>query len=119
MNTEELQKLVQTALEDIKAIDVKVLDVRDVSSITDLMVIATGSSTRHVKSIADSVIDVVKKNGCKVIGMEGEKACDWVLVDIGDVVLHVMLADVREFYALEKLWSVKDSDTSAEQDMTA
>jgi len=119
MNTEELQKIVQAALEDIKAVDIKILDVRDVSSITDLMVIATGNSTRHVKSIADSVIDVVKKKGCKVIGMEGEKTCDWVLVDIGDVVLHVMLADVREFYALEKLWSVKNNDADAEQDMTA
>lgn len=117
MNTEELQKIVQTALEDIKAVDIKIVDVRDSSSITDLLVIVTGNSTRHVKSIADSVIDAVKKKGYKIVGTEGEKACDWVLVDIGDVVLHVMLADVREFYALEKLWAVKEVDT--DQDMTA
>ncbi|VAW72153.1 Ribosomal silencing factor RsfA [hydrothermal vent metagenome] len=117
MNTDELQKIVQKALEDIKAGDIKVLDVIDISSVTDRMVIATGYSTRHVKSIADSVIEAVKKNGCKVLGMEGEKACDWILVDIGDVVLHVMLADVREFYALEKLWAVKDGDDN--KDMTA
>ena len=119
MNTDELENTVQTALEEIKAVDVKVLDVRDSSSITDLMIIATGNSTRHVKSIADSVMETVKKKGCKVLGVEGDKACDWVLVDMGDVVLHVMLADVREFYALEKLWAVKQTDDNSDQDMTA
>jgi len=118
MNTNELQKIVETALEDIKAVDVKMLDVSEASSVTDLMIVATGNSTRHVKSIADAVIDAVKKKGCKILGLEGEKACDWVLVDIGDIVLHVMLADVREFYALEKLWTVKNDDNS-DQDMTA
>jgi len=116
MSTEKLQALVEQALDDIKADDVQVIDVRDTTSITDLMIIATGSSTRHVRSVADTVIEKVKKAGYKILSMEGEQACDWVLVDIGDIVLHVMLPDVREFYALEKLWTVRSEEQVADQE---
>jgi ribosome-associated protein len=99
-----LQQVVLDALHDMKAVDVKALDVRGLTDITDTMVVASGTSDRHVKSIADRVVQRCKEAGFRPYGLEGERDGEWVLLDLQDVVLHVMLPRVREFYALEKLW---------------
>lgn len=101
-------KTVHAAVEELKAKDVVEIDVRGKSSVTDYMVIASGTSTRHVKSIADEVVKFAKKLDVMPLGVEGEREAEWVLVDLGDVVVHVMLPRVREFYALERLWTVGD-----------
>lgn len=105
LETERLKRIVVEALEDLKAVDLRVLDVRGQTSITDVMVIASGTSDRHVKALADSVLERTREAGVRPLGVEGERAAEWVLVDLGDVVVHVMLPQVREFYQLEKLWS--------------
>jgi len=84
-----------------------VLDVRNMTSMMDSMIVATGTSNRHVKSLADNVLEKARERGVKAIGVEGEREAEWVLVDLGDVVVHIMQPDVRAFYNLEKLW---DSD---------
>lgn len=99
-----LTQVVLDALADMKAVDVKALDVRGITDITDTMVVASGTSDRHVKSIADRVVQRCKDAGFRPYGMEGERDGEWVLLDLQDLVLHVMLPRVREFYALEKLW---------------
>jgi ribosome-associated protein len=99
-----LRDVVLDALSDMKAVDVKALDVRGITDITDTMVVASGTSDRHVKSIADRVVQRCKEAGFRPYGMEGERDGEWVLLDMQDVVLHVMLPRVRQFYALEKLW---------------
>ena len=105
---EVLLRSIHTAVEDLKAKDVTEIDVRGRTSVCDYMVIASGTSTRHVKSIADEVVRHAKQLGCQPLGVEGEREAEWVLVDLGDVVVHVMLPRVREFYALERLWTVGD-----------
>ncbi|NJD31975.1 MAG: ribosome silencing factor [Gammaproteobacteria bacterium] len=99
-----LRDVVLNALADMKAVDVKALDVRGLTDITDTMVVASGTSDRHVKSIADRVVQRCKEAGFRPYGLEGERDGEWVLLDLQDVVLHVMLPRVRQFYALEKLW---------------
>ncbi|MDH3525940.1 MAG: ribosome silencing factor [Gammaproteobacteria bacterium] len=94
------------ALEDLKGVDIKVIDVSELTSITDRMVVVSGTSTRHVKALADNVALKAKQAGNPALGVEGAAAAEWILIDLGDVVVHVMLPAVREFYALEKLWSV-------------
>ena len=103
---DKLLALVIDALEELKGVDISILDVSKLTSITDRLVIASGTSTRHVKSLADNVTRKAKQAGFRVLGVEGEQAAEWVLVDLGDVVVHVMTPPIREFYALEKLWSV-------------
>lgn len=105
MQTNELKDLVVASLEDLKAVDINVLDVRERCSFTDMMVFASGTSDRHVKSLAGNVVEDAKKAGVKPLGVEGEEQGDWVLVDLADVVVHVMLPEVRDFYQLEKFWS--------------
>ena len=105
---EALLRQVHLALEDLKAQDAIEIDVRGKSSVCDYMVIASGTSTRHVKSIADEVVRKVKELDVMPLGVEGEREAEWVLVDLGDVIVHVMLPRVREFYALERLWTVGD-----------
>jgi ribosome-associated protein len=107
-HTAGLRKQVLAALDELKARDVKEIDVREKASFTDLLVIASGTSTRHVKSIADEVVKFSKRAGVMPLGVEGEKEAEWVLVDLGDIVVHVMLPRIREFYALERLWLVGD-----------
>jgi ribosome-associated protein len=104
----DLRQQVHLALEELKARDVREIDVRGKTGITDYMVIASGTSTRHVKSIADEVMKYAKRMGNPPIGIEGEREAEWVLVDLGDVIVHVMLPRVREIYALERLWTVGD-----------
>ena len=106
MSVEELQALALDAVDDLKGIDVEVLDVRDLTSITDRMIIVSGSSSRHVKALADNVALKAKQAGNPPLGVEGEQTAEWILVDLGDVIVHVMMPETREFYALEKLWSV-------------
>lgn len=108
--------VVAAALDDLKAADAVFLDVRHLTSVTDDMVIASGRSDRHVRAIASAVAEQCKKAGYRPLGIEGEKAGEWVLVDLGDVVLHVMLPRVREFYNLEKLWDItaREADVAAE-----
>jgi ribosome-associated protein len=101
---EATRKLVLQAAEDLKANNLVVLDVRGIASFTDYMIFASGSSKRHVSAIAESVVEAVRAAGQPPVGVEGEDVGEWVLVDLGDVVLHVMLPDVRLYYELEKLW---------------
>lgn len=104
----DLLATVQAAVSELKAKDVVEIDVRGKSSVADFLVIASGTSTRHVKSIADEVVKFAKKLDVMPLGVEGEREAEWVLVDLGDVIVHVMLPRVREFYALERLWTVGD-----------
>ncbi|MFQ3199425.1 MAG: ribosome-associated protein [Zhongshania sp.] len=106
MDAEQLKKLVTDSLEEVKGRDIVALDVRGISGITDFMVVCSGTSNRHVKSLANNVWVEVKKRGIVPLGIEGENAGDWVLVDFGDVVVHVMLPEARLFYDLERLWQV-------------
>jgi ribosome-associated protein len=103
--SEKIKDLVVTALEDVKAVDIKVVDVRGKTGVTDFMIVASGNSDRHVKALSDNVIEQAKKNGHSPFGVEGEQACEWVLVDLVDVVVHIMLPRARDFYQLEKLWA--------------
>ena len=105
MPIEDLLTAISSALTDMKGKDIVQLDVRGLSNVTDYMVIATGTSNRHVKSLADEVSFKAKQNGVLPLGIEGEMSGDWVLSDLGDVVVHVMQAEAREFYDLERLWN--------------
>ena len=110
--------LVVDALDDLKAVDTKIVDVRGLSSVMDFLVIASGNSSRHIKSLADNVVVKAKAAGCPPIGVEGENAAEWVLVDLGDVVVHVMQPAARSFYDLERLWS-GEPEVSTQQDVVA
>ncbi|MBT8061733.1 MAG: ribosome silencing factor, partial [Gammaproteobacteria bacterium] len=113
MQSKELADTVFEALDDLKANAIKTMDVRHLTSVTDFMVIASGRSDRHVRALADSVLERCKKLGCQPLGVEGQDGGEWVLLDLGDVVVHVMLPKVRDFYNLEKLWEIEHRDDSA------
>jgi len=114
MNSEQLSHLVVEALEEVKAQDIVKLDVRNLTTVTDYMVVASGTSNRHVKALADAVADKARIAGHKPAGVEGAEGSEWVLLDLHDTLVHVMLPRVREFYNLEKLWSLTPrSDVAA------
>lgn len=111
-STEALEELIVAALEDDKAEDIVAIDLSGKSSVTDTMIIASGRSNRHVGAIADHVIRKLKEEGHGSAKVEGLKTCDWVLIDAGDVVLHLFRPEVRDFYDLEKMWSVSPDSLS-------
>jgi ribosome-associated protein len=115
MQSESLVDLVTQALEDMKGQQIRVLDVRGKTPLTDFMVIASGTSNRHVKALADSVAIKARESGVQPLGVEGEDGQEWVLVDLNDVIVHVMLPKVRDFYNLEKLWLAEDTDGDTAQ----
>jgi ribosome-associated protein len=108
MKNQPLTDVARGALEDLKGIDLKVLDVRGLTSITDVMMICTGTSNRHVASLARNVFDLAKEAGYTPRGIEGLEEGEWALVDLGDVVVHVMQTQTRAFYQLEKLWDMSE-----------
>jgi ribosome silencing factor RsfS/YbeB/iojap len=101
-----LKTVVVDALADMKALEVKVLDVRGLTDIADWMIIASGTSDRHVRSVAQRVVERTKEAGFRPHGVEGQQDSDWVLIDLNEMIVHVMLPRVREFYGLEKLWDM-------------
>ena len=106
MDIRKLQKIAVTALEDVKAKDIEILNTSKLSALFDRVIIATGDSNRHVKALARSVHDKAREADVVVIGIEGEETGEWVLVDLGDIVVHVMQPAVRAYYNLEELWKV-------------
>ena len=116
MNSEALTDLVVDALDDIKAQDIVRLDVRDMTTVTDYMVVASGTSNRHVRALVENVAEKAGKAGHRPLGIEGEEGSEWVLLDLQDTLVHVMLPEVREFYNLEKLWSLSPHGGAAATD---
>ena len=108
-----LKSVVIDALADMKALEVKVLDVRGLTDIADFMVIASGTSDRHVRSVAQRVVEKTKQAGFRPHGVEGQQDSDWVLIDLNEMIVHVMLPRVREFYGLEKLWDITATQRAA------
>ena len=107
LSGEAVLSIAKDALDDLKALEPVTLDVRELSSVTDYLLVASGTSSRHVKSLAENVLMKAKASGIRPLGVEGECTGDWVLVDFGDVVVHVMQPATRSFYDLERLWSVQ------------
>jgi ribosome-associated protein len=116
MNSEKLADLVVDALDEIKGLDIIKLDVSKMTTVTDWMIVASGTSSRHVQALIDNVAEKAKAAGHRPIGVEGESGGEWVLLDIQDALVHVMQPKVREFYNLEKLWSIKPSGDAAATD---
>lgn len=104
LQAQATRKMALQALEALKAEDIQLLDVSGIASFTDFMIFASGNSTRHVNAIANSVIEAAKSAGKPALGVEGEEVGEWILVDLGDAIVHIMLPDVRRYYELEKLW---------------
>jgi len=109
MQSETLLKLVESILDENKALDVRPMDVRELTDIADYMIVATATSKRHASAIADKLTRAAKNHNAKPLGVEGENDSEWILIDLGDVVVHIMLPEAREFYSLEKLWTVAES----------
>jgi len=116
MNSEEHADLAVDALEEIKGLDIIKLDVSDMTTVTDWMIVASGTSGRHVKALVDNVAEKAKAAGHRPSGIEGESGAEWVLLDLQDALVHVMLPKIREFYNLEKLWSITSSGDAAATD---
>ena len=105
-----LTDIVIDALEDIKGKDIAVLDVTNLTDVMDTLIVVSGTSNRQVKAMADNVVEKSKKIGCQPLGVEGMEGSEWVLVDLGDIVVHIMLPETRAFYELEKLWAIRPDD---------
>lgn len=118
MHNDALKTLAVDALEELKAKDIVQLDVARLTSVTDLMIIASGTSTRHVAALAQRVVERAKEQGLQPRGVEGEAGSDWVLVDLGSVVVHVMLPETRQLYDLERLWADLPSDLERENELS-
>ena len=116
MNSDQLCDLVVNALDDIKARDIIRLDVRDMTTVTDYMIVASGTSRRHVQALVENVAEKAREAGHRALGVEGEDGSEWVLLDLQDVLVHVMLPAVRQFYNLEKLWSLPAKGDAAATD---
>lgn len=115
MTEAQVKAMVLSSLEDLKAQDIVVMDVKQKTTVTDWIIVASGTSSRHVKSIANSVNVDAKKAGLKPYGIEGDDTGEWVLVDLGDVVVHVMQKEVRKFYDLESLWQMDTSHRTSNE----
>ena len=115
MNSKKISKLVVSALEDVKGQSIQCINVEKLTAITEYMVIVTGSSNTHLKAMADAAVKKVKEAGVEVIGVEGRQQSEWILVDFGGVVLHLMMASVRVLYNLEELWSFKVANSETEE----
>lgn len=113
MTANDIKNLVLQVLEDYKVSEVVSMDVRDKTTVTDWILIATGTSSRHVKTLAANVVNKAKDSNIAPIGVEGEQNGEWILVDLGDVLLHVMQAAVRDYYNIEKLWSVDNEPVAS------
>jgi ribosome-associated protein len=111
--TASLKAVVINALDDMKALEIKVLDVRGLTDVADTMVIASGTSDRHVRSVAQKLVEKTKAAGFRPHGVEGQQDSDWVLIDLNEMIVHVMLPRVREFYGLEKLWDMTTTKRAA------
>lgn len=114
LSFEQLRDLVLNALEDFKAIDIHQIDVRGQNPLTDLFVVASGSSLRHIRSMADNLVLRAKEAGVPPIGIEGDRQSEWVLVDLNDIIVHLMLPQTRAFYNLEKLWEASSQQRSGQ-----
>ena len=113
LTSDQLRDLVISALEDLKAIDIQQIDVAGDSPLADLFVVASGNSSRHIKSMAEKLVMKAKSAGCQPLGIEGEKGAEWILVDLNDVIVHLMLPQTRAFYNLEKLWEASSQQRSS------
>ncbi len=113
LRSESLKAVVISALDDMKALEIKVLDVRGLTDVADTMVIASGTSDRHVRSVAQKLVEKTKAAGFRPHGVEGQQDSDWVLIDLNEMIVHVMLPRVREFYGLEKLWDMTTTKRAA------
>ena len=114
MNTQDLQNVVMDAIDGMKAQHVTVLDVKAYSPMFDTMVICTGTSTRHVKSISDNLVKITKTANVPPLSIAGNDSCEWVLVDLNSIIVHIMLESTREFYQLEKLWTIPEPSSKPE-----
>ncbi len=119
MKIAQIHDLVINALEDLKAIDITFLNVSELTPITDEMIFCSGTSNRHVKAIAENLIEEAKHNGMQPLGVSGKEDAEWVLVDLADVVVHIMLPEAREYYQLEKLWSFKEEKHNSQKSTDA
>ena len=112
-SAEATADFVVEVLDDLKAENVRVLDVRHLTSIMDIMIVASGRSDRHVRALADALVERSAEAGMPLLGVEGQEGGEWVLVDLADVVVHVMLPRARAFYEIEKLWDISEIDSEA------
>jgi ribosome-associated protein len=113
MQTKDLIKMIEHVLDERKGENITIIDVQGKTSITDYMIVVTSTSDRHAKALSNYVLVKVKENNITPLGVEGQQGSDWVLVDLGDVILHIFTAQAREFYQLEKLWSIERAEEQA------